>query len=115
MVTIKALQGVSHVKLEAPKAPTTQPETLGSRQDPPQTGKPLPAADFEQAVQAVEQRVQNLQRRLQFSIDEDSGRTIVKVIDRETDEVIRQIPQEEMIALARRLEASTGLLITDQA
>ncbi|MFA5627289.1 MAG: flagellar protein FlaG [Thiohalomonadaceae bacterium] len=58
---------------------------------------------LEKAVQQVASQIQSFQRNLNFSIDEDSGRTVIKVIDSSTDEVIRQIPSEEMLALARQL------------
>lgn len=59
---------------------------------------------LEQAVSRINDYVQNQQRTLQFSVDEDSGRNVVKVLDKETDEVIRQIPQEEVLVIARRIE-----------
>ena len=66
------------------------------------------AAQREQRVQnAVSQLndyVQSLQRDLRFSIDETSGRAVVSVIDRSSDEVIRQIPDETALRLARNLK-----------
>jgi flagellar protein FlaG len=56
-------------------------------------------------VEQVEQYVQNLQRDLEFSVDEQTGRSIVKVFDSTTDELIRQIPTEEMLAASRMLMA----------
>ncbi|MEE9494457.1 MAG: flagellar protein FlaG [Gammaproteobacteria bacterium] len=54
------------------------------------------------AVIKISEYVQNLQRDLQFNIDKESGRVVVRVIDSETDELIRQIPSEEVLALAKR-------------
>jgi flagellar protein FlaG len=54
------------------------------------------------AVQQMNTYVQNIQRDLQFSVDEESGRNVVKVIDSKSKEVIRQIPSEEVLALARQ-------------
>jgi flagellar protein FlaG len=48
--------------------------------------------------------MQNLQRELQFSVDDQTGRTVIKVLDSETDTVIRQIPPEEILDLARKLK-----------
>lgn len=59
---------------------------------------------LEQAVSKINDYVQNQQRTLQFSVDEDSGRNVVKVLDKLTEEVIRQIPQEEVLVIARRIE-----------
>jgi len=59
--------------------------------------------------------VRDLQRELQFSVDEDSGSTIIKVVDRETDEVVRQIPSEELMNLRKRLEEVAGVFFEDSA
>jgi len=48
----------------------------------------------ESAVSKISDFVQNFQRDLQFSVDQDSGRTVIKVVDSETEQVIRQIPSE---------------------
>ena len=53
------------------------------------------------AVIKISEYVQNLQRDLQFNIDKESGRVVVRVIDSKTDELIRQIPSEEVLALAK--------------
>lgn len=58
---------------------------------------------LDQAVSQINDYVQNVQRSLQFSIDEISGRNVVKVIDKQTEEVIRQIPTEEVLTIARTI------------
>ncbi len=58
---------------------------------------------LQETVREMNAKVQNLRRNLQFSIDDASGRSVVRVIDAETDEVIRQIPSEEILNLAHRL------------
>jgi flagellar protein FlaG len=66
--------------------------------------------DLKQAVGQLNDYVQNMQRDLQFSIDKDSGITVVKVIDTKSEKVIRQIPSEEALKLARSLaEQSDGM------
>lgn len=59
------------------------------------------------AVTQMNEYIQSTQRDLRFSIDEDLGETIVKVVDRQTDEVIRQIPNEVFLKLARSLQERT--------
>lgn len=61
-----------------------------------------------QAVQEIRSYVQTLQRDLQFEVDLELGRTVISVVDRETKEVIRQIPPEEAVERARRLEREGG-------
>ena len=45
--------------------------------------------------------MQTIRRELQFTVDEDSGLTVVKVFNKETDELIRQIPSEDFLKLAK--------------
>lgn len=55
------------------------------------------------AVSKINQYVQNMERNLEFQVDEDSGRTVIKVFDRESEELIRQIPGELALKLAQKL------------
>lgn len=75
------------------------------------------AAKVEQAVNQVNEFVQTLNRDLQFTVDDASGRTVIKVLDTETKEVIRQIPPEELLRIATYLTGNGGssLLLKDQA
>jgi len=61
---------------------------------------------LEQAVSQMNTYAQNLQRSLQFRVDKDSGETVVRVVDPKTDEVIRQIPNEEVLLIANRMRAA---------
>jgi flagellar protein FlaG len=61
--------------------------------------------DLQQAVSKLNDYVQNMQRDLQFSIDKESGTMVIKVIDTQSEKVIRQIPTEETLRLARNLAA----------
>jgi len=57
------------------------------------------------AVKQLNAAVQSVRRELEFSVDEDSGRTIVKVTDSETGDVIRQMPAEEALEVSRHIKA----------
>ena len=52
-------------------------------------------------VDELNQNAQSVQRSLRFDVDDDTGITVITVRDRHTDEVIRQIPSEELLELAR--------------
>ena len=47
---------------------------------------------------------QKIERRLTFKVDQDTGKTVVKVFDRDTDKLIRQFPPEELLTLTKRLK-----------
>lgn len=68
-----------------------------------------------QAVQNINQAMKSLSNRIEFSVDEDSKRQVVKVIDPDTKEVIRQMPSEEALAIAKALDRLQGLLIKQEA
>lgn len=73
--------------------------------------------DITQAVSHLKEYVQHMKRDMDFSVDKQTGRFIVKVYDSETKELIRQIPSEEMLEISRHLvefmdeEARKGFLI----
>jgi flagellar protein FlaG len=60
--------------------------------------------DIQRATEDLEQRVKTLAPELQFSVDKTSGRAIIKFTDRTTNEVIRQFPSEEALALTRAMD-----------
>ena len=72
-------------------------------------------AELTGAIDQLNGYLEETQRGLRFSMDEDSGRTIVRVIDTETDEVIRQIPSEEMLVLIRHFNEVTGNIFDEVA
>ena len=58
---------------------------------------------LEKVVSQLNAYIQNTQRDVDFSVDDSTGRVVVRVIDSESEEVIRQIPSEEMLAISRHL------------
>lgn len=99
--------------VSVPRAEATQPE----RQALPGSGKALPADErsaVDETVGRMNEYVQNFQRDLQFRVDEDSQRIVVTVLDSKSGEVIRQIPSEEVLAVARSLEQGQGLIFSDK-
>lgn len=76
---------------------------------------PVDNEQLEKAVEDLNQYVQTMGHELRFSVDKEIGSTIITVMDRETEQVIRQIPPEQAITLAKFLDqsddfSSTGLL-----
>ncbi len=61
-------------------------------------------AHVQAAVAQMNEYIQSTQRDLHFSYDANSGETVVKVLDRSTQEVIRQIPDEIFLRLAQQLD-----------
>ena len=110
-------------KPDVARAPVNGGEIL------PPGGKEPPApvvdsADISETVTEINDIIRSVQRDLAFNIDEDSGRTVISVIDSESGELIRQIPSEDLLAIATHLrdfredkvsrgEIGQGLLFSD--
>ncbi|GBD95717.1 MAG TPA: flagellar protein FlaG [Nitrospirae bacterium] len=60
--------------------------------------------DLERAVESANETGQLLKRKLNFSVDEATEKLVVKVIDEESGEVVRQIPANEMLRIAAHLK-----------
>jgi len=104
-----AVGGGQAVTTTAENAPASATEPLAQA---PQSAEQQRAQDeannkaLEQAVSQMNTYAQNLQRSLQFRVDKDSGEMVVRVVDPKTDEVIRQIPNEEVLLIANRMRAA---------
>ena len=99
-------------------APAVPSPAGQARQELPGSGQSAPPAaasdEVQKAVRRLNDYAQNLRRDLQFRIDEQVDRVIVTVLDSESGEVIRQIPSEEMLAVAHSLEQAQGLLLNEK-
>lgn len=100
----------------AAKLAASQPKAAGGQGG---VNEQSGSAGLDEALRDLTGYVQNVQRNLQFNVDDDSGQTIIRVVDTETEEVIRQIPSEEVVALARHLksmsEGEQGLFLQEKA
>ncbi|MET0090905.1 MAG: flagellar protein FlaG [Candidatus Thiodiazotropha sp.] len=101
----------SKVKVESLQS--AKPERVGAAQA--QT-----ALDRTELASKVENLNQLVQRNLEFSVDEDTGRSVVRVIDSNTGEVVRQIPPEQILHVISQVQKASdgqlsGVLLDDQA
>ena len=69
----------------------------------------------EDAAKSVNDFLQPINKSINFSLDEDTGITVVKVVDVATKEVIRQIPSEEMLVIDKAIDQMKGLLVQQKA
>jgi flagellar protein FlaG len=64
---------------------------------------------LEGAVTKLNDYIQNVQRDLEFQTDDSSGKTVITVVDRQTSEVVRQIPDDVALRLAQDLQQDEPL------
>lgn len=103
---------------------TSAPGGAESGSVAPAGGKILPAdearetvttEDIAKAVQRLVALARDTQRGVRFAVDEGSGRTVITVINASTHEVVRQIPAEEVLAIARAVRrAAHGAGLVDE-
>ncbi len=93
------------------------------------TPKPVPAFEpvvtppsatpsteqLQKAMREIQRVVAPVAQNLQFSIDDETGKTVVKVVDVATKEIVRQIPSEEVLAITHALDRFKGILLRQKA
>jgi flagellar protein FlaG len=91
----------------------------------PQGGKVLPAMEakpdvnesvstqIEKAVSEINEYIQSVQRDIHFSVDDESGLTIIRVHDKTSGDLIRQIPEDVFLNLAQNLKDNQTLHLFD--
>jgi flagellar protein FlaG len=84
--------------------------------------KPHPApvevvkpADLHKVAQQLESFMKRVSRELEFHVDNASGRIVCSVRDAETGDLIRQIPNEEVLRLAELAHDETIVLVNEKA
>lgn len=98
----------------ASDVPTAAKASQGTTAQQPAKQAQPSAEQLNAAVSKLNDYVQNVQRSLSFSVDKDTGDTVVKVIDTETNELIRQIPSEDMLKLAAAIDKETANLFVKE-
>jgi flagellar protein FlaG len=86
----------------APSATTPKPATAASH-------------EVESALKTLNDYTAMVAQDVSFTMDEESGKTIVKVVDTATREVLRQFPSAEALSIARSIDKMQGLLIREKA
>lgn len=72
-------------------------------------------ATLEEAIKKINAFISPTSSSVQFSVDQDSNRTVVKVVDMETKKVIRQFPDEDVLAMSKALDKLQGLMVKQTA
>jgi|TARA_B100001059_G_scaffold138421_1_gene138565 flagellar protein FlaG len=73
--------------------------------------QPLEREQLEKVAQQLQDFMGEMNRSLQFQVDEDSGRDVIKVLDKDTGDIIKQYPSEEVLNMVSKLSETAGLLI----
>ena len=98
---------------DAVRKPAVQAQVQSAQQS---QQKPEPShVQLQQAVQTINRKLSN-STSLEFSVDQSTKTTVVKVVDKDSGEVIRQIPSDAALAIAESIgEFQKGLLLQQEA
>ena len=114
-MSVKLNQSYPPVAPQGAPPKVTADQSSSKAQEVAATGKEPERADLEKAVTDIREFVQAAQRSLDFSIDDSTHRVVVKVINTDNGEVIRQIPSETALKLAQSLSSASHVLFDDKA
>lgn len=90
---------------QAPVAPTASAKVETSARN----------AELKQAIESANLHLKQVSNDLEFAVDTSSGRTVLRVVDASTKQVIRQFPSEEVLAITRAIDRFQGLLLKEKA
>ena len=72
---------------------------------------PLSVEQLEKVAQQLQDFVGEMNRGLEFTVDKDSGRDVIKVIDKNSGELVKQYPSEEVLTLVAKLSEMVGSFV----
>lgn len=76
--------------------------------DKVETKEPLTPEQLEKVAQQLQNFVGEMNRGLEFSVDKDSGRDVIRVVDKSTGDLVKQFPSEEVLTLVAKLSEMVG-------
>ena len=76
--------------------------------------KDIPQDMLKKAVENMNKKFEMLNSQLKVEVDEDTGIRVIKIVDKGTKEVVRQIPPEVMLKIAKYLDEVAGLLFNEK-
>ncbi|MGX9220748.1 flagellar protein FlaG [Massilia varians] len=107
--TVRPSQANAAASPHQQRAAASVPDSAAATEAPPSDSM------VKDAVSTLNDFTALIAQDLRFSVDEESGKTVVKLIDSSTQEVLRQFPSEEALSIARSIDKMQGLLIRDKA
>ncbi len=107
-----AVQPVSSTPVQsAPEAPDAVIQQPVAKEQPIPEPKPIDTDVLEKIAEELNEDFRIFNASISFSVDKDTGTTVVKIFDRDTEEIIREIPPEELLSLAAKLTDIIGRLV----
>ena len=100
--------------LDEPQSPSRRTESRVNSQSEAVT-QSVNVSDLEKIVAQAQESLKPIDSRIKLSVDEDLNRVVVKVLDSDSGEVIRQLPPEDILQVQRFLKEQSGLILEEEA
>ncbi len=121
-ISNQSIKDIPQKPAAAAVVPNRQTAATESGKDLPQqpeTSTTVSKEELQGIVEKLNEHVQNVQRNLNFSVDDSSGKTVIRVVDTNTEELIRQIPSEDALRISQsiqeQIDGSDGLILSEFA
>jgi len=112
-LTINAVQMAGSAAVKRPAHDQAIDQAAAAGNSSPQQKEEISTEQVMAAVEKVNQFFENGDYGLSFSVDDETGKNLVKVTDRETGDVIRQMPSEAMLRASRAIGDLQGFLLKE--
>ncbi|KPZ54564.1 MULTISPECIES: flagellar protein FlaG [unclassified Pseudoalteromonas] len=110
-LTQRAVDDVNKMDEQGSQNQLNKQYTQQSSEDNSPKNQQLEREQLEKVAQQLQEFMGEMNRTLQFQVDEDSGRDVIKILDKTSGDVIKQYPSEEVLSLVSKLSESAGILI----
>jgi flagellar protein FlaG len=115
-LTTEPTQAASyHQTLNARPTPPVEKSASRPIQELPEKNQESSRKDIDKVVREINDNLQAMHTELNFSVDKETEKMVLKIVNSKTQEVIRQIPAEEALRIASCLSKLLGLLVDENA
>ena len=111
VLTQRAVDDVNKTDEQGSQNQLNNQYTQQSSEDNSSQNQQLEREQLEKVAQQLQEFMGEMSRSLQFQVDEDSGRDVIKILEKTSGDVIKQYPSEEVLSLVSKLSESAGILI----
>lgn len=107
---------ISVDKLESVQKNVENTEAKENKESLKQTsGKQMNREEVKEMIESFQEMSETIQTKLSFSVDEENNEIVVKIFDKESEQLIRQFPSEEMLSLQAKMIDLAGSLLDHNA
>ena len=121
-IKVNGQQVVDSSQLKSPGAATDALELLEQRKNTDvlaekkvQASEQMTSRDVKEVLESFQDISKTIQTKLNFTVHEENNEIVIKVIDKESNELIRQFPSDEMLNLQDKMRDMAGFLFNANA